>query len=180
MRNLKLVSKIIGILLYFETVMMLLCGIISVCYGEDDMLPFLVSFVVTAIGSFLFMRYGRGADDYLTRRDSYLVVTASWLVFSLAGTMPYLLSGYIDNFTDAFFEAISCFTTTGISVSDLQKSHGLIFWQSLTQWIGGLGIGFFTKDNKDLISDIDNKILKTQNDRVIAKLALVFDLNFDY
>lgn len=162
MRNLKLVSKIIGILLYFETVMMLLCGIISVCYGEDDMLPFLVSFVVTAIGSFLFMRYGRGADDYLTRRDSYLVVTASWLVFSLAGTMPYLLSGYIDNFTDAFFEAISCFTTTGISVSDLQKSHGLIFWQSLTQWIGGLGIVFFTIAIIPSFTDGDIKIFAAE------------------
>ncbi|MDO4819328.1 MAG: TrkH family potassium uptake protein [Prevotella sp.] len=144
MRNLKLVSKIIGHLLYLEAVLMLCCLCISVAYDERDVMSFGISMLVTLVAGFGLAYYGKDAENSLTRRDSYLVVTLSWVVFSLAGSMPYLWSGYIDNFTDAYFEAMSCFSTTGLSVSDLQKSHGLIFWQSLTQWIGGLGIVFFT------------------------------------
>ena len=82
----------------------------------------------------------------MRRRDAYLVVTLSWIIFSLFGTFPFIISGYIPNFTDAYCETLSGFTTTGASIiDDVDKlPHGLLFWRSMTQWIGGLGIVFFT------------------------------------
>ena len=75
-----------------------------------------------------------------------MIVTVSWIVFSLIGMCPFLLSGYLPSVTDAFFETMSGFTTTGASVlPDIEAlPHGLLFWRSMTQWIGGLGIIFFT------------------------------------
>ncbi len=96
-----------------------------------------------------FMIIGKSArkrEGAMTRRDGYIVVAVSWVLFSLFGSMPYYVSGYIPNFTDAFFETISGFTTTGATIiNDIEAMpHGLLFWRSLTQWIGGLGIVFFT------------------------------------
>ena len=89
---------------------------------------------------------GHNADSTLSRRDAYLVVTLTWIVFSIFGALPFTISGYIDNYTDAYFETMSGFTTTGASIiDDVERlPHGLLFWRSLTQWIGGLGILFFT------------------------------------
>lgn len=85
-------------------------------------------------------------ENVITRRDGYIVVTVSWILFSLFGALPYYISGHIPSFTDAFFETMSGFTTTGTTViQDIEAlPHGLLFWRSLTQWIGGLGIVFFT------------------------------------
>ena len=89
---------------------------------------------------------GRDADKRFSRRDGYLIVSLSWIVFSLVGMLPYVLSGYIPSVSDAFFETMSGFTTTGASIlNDIEAlPHGLLFWRSMTQWIGGLGIIFFT------------------------------------
>ena len=71
-----------------------------------------------------------------------MIVTGGWLLFSLFGTLPFLLTGSIPDFTDAFFETISGFTTTGASILNNieEMSHGVLFWRSLTQWLGGMGI----------------------------------------
>ena len=89
---------------------------------------------------------GRNADNNLSRRDSYLLVTLTWTVFSLLGMVPYLIGGYITNFTDAYFETMSGFSTTGATlITDVEAlPHGILFWRSQTQWIGALGIVFFT------------------------------------
>ncbi len=162
MHNYKLLAKIIGHLLYIEVVLMLICMCVSICYHENDTMSFGISAATTAIIGIALCQHGHHAENNLSRRDSYLVVSCSWVIFSLAGSLPYLLSGYIDNFTDAFFEAMSCFSTTGISVSDLNKSHGLIFWQSLTQWIGGLGIVFFTIAIIPAFADGDVKVFAAE------------------
>ena len=92
------------------------------------------------------MFYGRGAENRLSRRDGYCIVTLSWVFFTLFGMLPFYLSGSIDSLTNAFFETMSGFTTTGATIlDDIESlSHGMLFWRSLTQWIGGLGIVFFT------------------------------------
>ena len=89
---------------------------------------------------------GRNADNNLSRRDSYLLVTLTWSVFSLLGMLPYLIGGYITNVTDAYFETMSGFSTTGATlIADVERlPHGILFWRSQTQWIGALGIVFFT------------------------------------
>ena len=146
MFNEKIILKVIGSLLGIEASFMLLCLLISLYYGENDMLAFLISLLVTTGVAALLRFMGRNADNTMGRRDAYLVVTLTWTCFTLFGTMPFLISGYIDNFTDAFFEMMSGFTTTGATIiDDVERlPHGLLFWRSLSQWIGGLGIVFFT------------------------------------
>ena len=146
MVNLGLVSKIVGQLLLLESFLMSWCVIMSYGYGEDDSLAFLISTILTLCGSMVFLYGGRNASNNMSRRDSYLAVTATWVIFSVFGMLPYVIGGYISNVTDAYFETMSGFTTTGASILDDVEvlPHGVLFWRSLSQWIGGLGIVFFT------------------------------------
>ena len=90
--------------------------------------------------------YGRKKESAPSRYEAYIVVALSWVFFTVFGMFPYLLGGYIPTVTDAFFETMSGFTTTGATILDNIESmpHGILFWRSLTQWIGGLGIVCFT------------------------------------
>lgn len=146
MVNFKLLYKILGSLLFLEAAFLICCLIIALVYGESDSLAFLTTILITVcVGSVLkFM--GREAENRMGRRDAYLVVTLTWIIFSLIGALPFLISGYMDNFTNAYFETMSGFTTTGASIIDDLDNypHGLLLWRSTTHWIGGLGIVFFT------------------------------------
>lgn len=144
--NLKLIYKVLGSLLFLEALMMLACMGIAIGYKEDDVFPFASSAVLTILGGILMKLHGRDAVNKLSRRDAYLLVSLVWVVFSLFGTLPFLLGGYIGSFTDAFFESMSGFSTTGATIIDDVEvlPHGILFWRSLTQWIGGLGIVFMT------------------------------------
>lgn len=146
MINKKLIYKILGQLLFLEATLMLWCLAMSIYYQEDDAFAFLVTILATAAGGFLMKWWGRGADNSMSRRDAYLVVSLVWVVYSLFGMMPFMVSGYLTSFTDAYFETMSGFTTTGASIIDNVEAlpHGLLFWRTFTQWIGGLGIVFFT------------------------------------
>lgn len=146
MINFRIIYKILGALLYIEASMMCCCLLMAIYFGEDDTLAFALSVVVTILGGILLRYSGRKAENLLSRRDSFLVVSLVWIVFSAFGTMPFLLGGYLHSFTDAFFETMSGFTTTGATIIDDVESlpHGILFWRSMTQWIGGLGIVFFT------------------------------------
>ncbi|MBR5652977.1 MAG: TrkH family potassium uptake protein [Prevotella sp.] len=147
MINGRLIYKVLGSLLLLEAVFMSWCVIMAFCYGEKDAIPFLISTVITTAAG-IFLKYrGKDATNDMNRRDAYLVVTLTWLVFSIFGSIPYMLSGILVNPTDAFFETMSGFTTTGASViNDVEHSlsHSILFWRSLSQWVGGLGIVFFT------------------------------------
>ncbi|MBQ5579512.1 MAG: TrkH family potassium uptake protein, partial [Prevotella sp.] len=126
--------------------MMAGCMGMAIYLGEDDSLAFIISVILTVLGGIIFKYIGRDADNSLGRREAYLLVTLTWIIFSLFGSFPYMISGYITNFTNAYFETISGFTTTGCSIIDDVEvlPHGLLFWRTMTQWIGGLGIVFFT------------------------------------
>lgn len=146
MINFKIVYKILGSLLFLEALMMLTCLGIALYFGEEDTFAFLVSIVVTVLCGIILGYKGRNAENIMSRRDSYLIVTLTWTVFSLFGTIPFLVGGYLHSFTDAYFETMSGFTTTGATIIDDVEClpHGILFWRSLTHWIGGLGIVFFT------------------------------------
>nr|MBP7471610.1 TrkH family potassium uptake protein [Prevotella sp.] len=146
MINFKLIYKIIGRLLFTEAFMMFCCLVMSLMYQEDDLLAFLSSTIITVLCGFILMIMGKDAGKFLSRHDAYFVVTLAWAVFSLMGTLPFIISGYIPNFTDAYFETMSGFTTTGATIINNVDifPHALLFWRSLTQWVGGLGIVFFT------------------------------------
>ena len=146
MVNFPLIYKIMGSLLFLLGTMLAICVAISLCYGEDDMLPFRTATLLTVSAGFVFKYMGRNATNNLSRRDSYFLVTASWVIFTFFGMQPFLIGGYIPSVTDAFFETMSGFTTTGATILDDVEwlPHGILYWRTQTQWIGGLGIVFFT------------------------------------
>ena len=141
-----MIYRITGFLLLIETAMLLCCGGVSLLYHEDDLISFLQSASLTALMGVVLLFIGRGAEKQLGRRDGYVIVTVAWLAFSLFGMLPFYLSGYIPSITNAFFETMSGFSSTGATILDDIESlpHGILFWRSMTQWIGGLGIIMFT------------------------------------
>ena len=141
----KAIFRIIGLLLIFEALFLMSSVLVALYYGEPTDTLLLSAAVMAGFGS-LFAYICRKAGRNVSRKDGYIVVTTIWVVFSLFGSIPYILSGYIPSFTDAFYETMSGFTTTGSSIlsniESLPKS--LLFWRMMTHWIGGLGIVFFT------------------------------------
>lgn len=146
MTNFKTIIRIIGILLLLETIMFLCCSGVSLFYGEDDSLAFWKSGAITTGIGLLLAVIGKGGDRQLTRRDGYILVSTAWVTFSFFGMLPFYIGGYIPDITNAFFETMSGFTSTGATILDNIESqpHGILFWRSMTQWIGGLGIIMFT------------------------------------
>ena len=140
MVNLRIISKIIGSLLFIEAFFMALCVVMAFSYHEDDQTAFLISMLLTTGSAVFFLMLGRHAENTLNRRDAYLLVTAVWLIFSFFGMFPFLIHGSIPRVVDAYFETISGFTTTGASILDDVEClpHGILFWRSMLQWIGGL------------------------------------------
>jgi trk system potassium uptake protein TrkH len=146
MINLKMIFRIMGVLVLIEAALLLICAGVSLIYGEEILNDFLIVSAGSVILGGLLMLLGKGASRQINRRDGYLIVTLTWILFTAIGMFPYLISGYVPRITDAFFETMSGFTTTGATVIDNIESmpHGLLFWRSLTQWVGGWGIIFFT------------------------------------
>lgn len=146
MFNHRTIIRILGVILFTEGFFMLLAVLVSLIYREKDYYMFLISAgisISTGLAAYLPVRK---SEPKLNRRDGYLIVTGAWVLFSLFGTLPFLLTGSINNFTDAFFETISGFTTTGASIlNNIEElSHGVLFWRSLIQWLGGMGIILLT------------------------------------
>ena len=146
MVNFRLIYKVLGSLLFLLSTLLFVCAGIAFFYQEDDFIAFVISTIFTACCGFVLKYLGHDADNNLSRRDSFLLVTVTWIIFSLFGMLPFLISGYISNVTDAFFETMSGFSTTGATILDDVEwlPHATLYWRTQTQWIGGLGIVFFT------------------------------------
>jgi len=141
--NLKIILSFLGILLMMNGGFMWLCLPFSFYYEEGDWPALLISGAITvSAGAFLWFRYRFPENKELKKRDGYLIVTLGWVFMSAFGALPYILSGEIISYTDAFFETISGYSTTGASIlTDIESvSKGILLWRSLTQWIGGMGI----------------------------------------
>jgi trk system potassium uptake protein len=137
-----LILRILSTILLIETISYLFCLPVVFIYKESYY-PFILSSVITLLLSTIFYFISRKADtNKFSNRDGYLAVTLSWVVFSILGTLPYLLSGTIPSFIDAFFESTSGFSTTGSSIfKDVEiLPYSILFWRSLTHWVGGIGI----------------------------------------
>lgn len=137
-----LILRILSTIIAIETVFYLLCIPVSIIYNEP-VAPFLLSAAITTLLSTLFFIVSRNTSmDKFSNRDSYLAVTISWLSISILGALPYLISGTIPSFINAFFESTSGFSTTGSSIlTDVEVlPYSILFWRSLTHWIGGIGI----------------------------------------
>jgi trk system potassium uptake protein len=144
--NFGLISKVLGILLLVEAGLFLICAGVSLYYHESDYIYFIYTTLINVVIGIILFFCGKGSDNQMSRRDGYCIVSVSWLLFTIFGMLPFYLSGYIPSITDAFFETMSGFTTTGATILDDVESlsYGLLFWRSFTQWIGGLGIVLFT------------------------------------
>jgi trk system potassium uptake protein TrkH len=142
MINFRIIARIFSQVLIFEGVFMLLAGAVSWVYNEPAASSFLYSALITLITGILVFTPLRNEEKVYGTREGYIINTCIWLLFSAFGSLPFLFSSSADNFTDAFFESISGFTTTGATIfTDIESlPHGILFWRSLTQWLGGIAI----------------------------------------
>ncbi len=141
--NHRLLARITGTLLLVLATAMLLPIVVSLFYRDGAQYALLMSAVLMGgLGLLLRNMLGRRAEYVLRERESFWITAIVWLVIPLSGVLPYLLSGTCSTFTDAAFESVSGFTTTGSSVVPMPEEvpQGLLLWRAMTQWVGGLGL----------------------------------------
>ena len=140
--NYKIIFHLMGLLLLFNGGFMVIAAIVSFVTKDGAGIAISLAGVITLFAGMLLMLVTRDHKKEIKKREGYIVVTFGWLFMSLSGMLPYLASGAIPNVTNAFFETISGYTTTGASIlSDIESlPKGILFWRSMTHWIGGMGI----------------------------------------
>lgn len=142
MINFRIIARVFSQVLIIEGIFLLMSAGVSLIYHEPAAGSFLYSALITIITGVLVFTPLRNEERVYGTREGYIINTCIWLLFSAFGSLPYLFSSSAGNFTDAFFESISGFTTTGATIfRDVESlPHGILFWRSLTQWLGGIAI----------------------------------------
>ncbi len=140
--NIKIIIRVSGLLMFVEGVAMLLALLVSLIYNEPDKAGIAISSAINIALGTLIIFLTRKASKDLGKREGFIIVSLVWILFAFLGSLPYIFTGAIPNLTDAFFETMSGFTTTGSSVLNNIESlpHGILFWRALTHWLGGMGI----------------------------------------
>jgi trk system potassium uptake protein TrkH len=140
--NYKIIFHFLGLLLLFNGGFMLLSSLISLIYQDGVSFQMFLAGITTLIIGIVAMLFTRKHNKEMNKREGYIVVSFGWIIMSLSGTLPYVFTESIPNFTNAFFETMSGYTTTGASIlNDIEAvPKGVLFWRSLTHWIGGMGI----------------------------------------
>lgn len=141
--NYPLISQILGRVLAIEGALMVIPMIVSLIYHES-ILPFVYTILIIIAISAVLLRFRPSSRD-LYALEGFVVVALAWIVMSAVGALPFMFSGEITNFIDAFFETVSGFTTTGATiVNDVEAmGRGTMFWRCFTNWIGGMGVLVF-------------------------------------
>ncbi|WP_053406675.1 TrkH family potassium uptake protein [Persicobacter sp. CCB-QB2] len=136
------IIHIMGLLLVINSIFMLTALPFSFYFEDDQHWAILMAVLITACSGGLAFFLTLGRERIVKKRDVYIIVTFGWVLMALSATLPYLLSGSIHSLTDAFFECVSGYTTTGASIlSDIEAvPPSILYWRSLTQWLGGMGI----------------------------------------
>jgi len=146
--NIKLVSKVIAILLLIIAAFMVFPCFVAYYYGEfNELLSFAKPIIIsTVICSTILFLLRNEKKTSLSSRDGFLLVTFSWVLASLLGAIPFIISGTIPDIASAYFETMSGFTTTGASIlTNIEATpKSMLFWRSLTHWLGGMGIVVLT------------------------------------
>ena len=140
--NVKIVIRVLGFLILIEGIAIAAALLVSLYYGEYDARAFFISMLINFFSGGLILLLTKNTDKKLGKREAFLIVSLVWVVCSAFGSLPYILSGALPRFHDAFFETMSGFTTTGSTVINNIEilPHGILFWRSITQWLGGMGI----------------------------------------
>lgn len=164
MVNFRIIARILSLVLIFEGLLMLLSSGISIILEDACASSFLYSAIITIVTGIIAFTPLKTDERVYGNREGYIIVTSTWIIFSLFGTLPFLFSGSIDNFTDAFFETMSGFTTTGATIIEEIESlpRGILLWRSLTQWVGGIGIIFISLSVFPIIKSVNIQLSTTE------------------
>jgi len=141
--NRKLIVRVLGALIAIEALAMIPALLISLYYRDGDTLPLLYGLLCAgAVGSGMYFLPHTEKNSYLRLKEGYIIVAVGWIVMSFFGALPFVFSGFLPYLHDAFFEAVSGFTTTGATVVTQFENfpHGIMFWRATTHWIGGMGV----------------------------------------
>jgi len=141
--NFRIVAKFLGLFFFFYTAVLVVPFLVALHYREFDVAQAFAAVILFtfALGAALYLRM-RKTTQQMFRKEGLLVVSLGWLLMAAIGALPFYISRWIPTYTDAFFETMSGFTTTGASILINIEAlpHGLLFWRSFTHWLGGMGI----------------------------------------
>lgn len=142
--NRKMVFYMIGKIVLAEAAMLLLPLVVALLYKETP-LPFLITIGIALVLGIALSLIFKPKNRVIYAKEGFVIVAFAWIALSLIGCIPFVLSGALPNFFDAFFETVSGFTTTGASVmTDVESMpHGVLIWRSFTHWVGGMGVLVF-------------------------------------
>ena len=142
--NYRMIGRVLGLILLIYAALLLLPLIAGLCFQESPA-PFLVTMAAAAVPGGLLLLLSKPKKNSLVARDGFVIVGLGWILISLIGALPFVLSGSMPHYIDALFETISGFTTTGatILVEVERLSHGMLMWRSLMNWLGGMGVIVF-------------------------------------
>ena len=162
--NYSMVLYILGYMLKFESAFLLLPVIVGFCYHEQAGLSYLIVAALCFLLG-LFLTRKRPSSSSLYTRDGFVTVALSWMIMSIFGAMPFVLTGDIPSYIDALFETISGFTTTGASIlNDVEAlTHTSLFWRSFTHWIGGMGVFVFIMAILPLMGGSTMNLMKAES-----------------
>lgn len=163
--NLKMVFNTTGRILTIESALLVPAMIVSMIYGEKtSVFAFAVTIIAALSAGILISALTKTSNHIIYAKEGFATVALAWLGMSAFGALPFVISGQIPSYTDAFFETVSGFTTTGASIlTDVEAlSRGMLFWRSFTHWVGGMGVLVFVMALIPNISDRSIHIMRAE------------------
>ena len=162
--NRRMVLYTVGTVVKIEAALMLLPTVCALIYKESCVKALLISVAISLASGFALTLISRPGNKVIYSREGFITVALAWLALSFFGALPFYISGEIPRFTDAFFETVSGFTTTGASIlTDVEAmSKGLLFWRSFTHWVGGMGVLVFIMAIIPSLSDRSIHLLRSE------------------
>ncbi len=162
--NRRMILNTVGKMVFAEGLFLLLPLLVSLIYRESCFLSFFFTALIALGLGFFMITLAKPRTPVIYAKEGFFIVSASWILFSLIGALPFVISGEIPSYVDAVFETVSGFTTTGASIlTDVEAmSHGLLFWRSFTHWIGGMGILVFVMAVLPNVSERSIHILRAE------------------
>lgn len=160
----KIVFYTVGRVMLFEAALLMIPLAVSFVFGESCAVAFIISALIALVPGLALTLLCRGAQKDIFIREGLAIVALSWVCISAVGALPFVISGEIPSYIDAFFETVSGFTTTGASIlTDVESmSRGLLFWRSLTHWLGGMGVLVFVMAIMEKVPDRSINILRAE------------------
>lgn len=162
--NKRMVFNIIGRIVQVEALLLMLPLIVSLYYGEECYLAFLITIGIALVVGTVLVLACKIKSRVIYAKEGFVIVSLAWVIMSLIGALPFVISGEIPNYIDAVFETVSGFTTTGASIlTDIESlSRGILFWRSFTHWIGGMGVLVFVMAIIPTITDRSIHIIRAE------------------